>query len=378
MRAGLIAVVLLNFAAGGALASAYSDFNAGVAAHNREDWDESVTRLSAAIDAPDLAQTFRVPAYIDRGDAHAARREWKEAIADYSSALAIKPGSLEGLMHRAAIYEAERKYGDAIGDYAQVVSLRPSMAMGYEGRASTYDDANNLDAAIADYSAAIAIDPRNAADYTLRGSAYRRQGNFQKAIADQNRAIDIDSKSPQIYFERAQTYQDEGEYHHAIADNMNGLRMRPADTDGRLQLGLSLWAYGRFADAAAAFTQLVDQRPTALYSVLWLAVAEARAGQDYKTDLANRAAKLDLDKWPAPLVKLYLGRAEMRDVADAAGADRASIKNRMCEVDFYDAELNLLKGDKGAARPQLEAAVANCPREFIEHDAASAELQRLK
>jgi lipoprotein NlpI len=378
MRAGLIAFFLLNFAAGPALASAYSDLNAGIAAHNREDWDESVTRLSAALDAPDLSPAFRVPAYIDRGDAYAARRQWKEAIADYGSALDLAPANLEARMHRGAIYEVARKYDDAISDFETVIKLRPNLAMGYQGRAGVYDDADKLDAAIADYSAAIAIDPRNAADYTLRGSAHRRQGDYQKAIADQDRAIDLDSKSPTIYFERAQTYQDEGEYHHAISDNMNGLFLRPADTDGRLQLGLSLWAYGRFPDAVAAFAQLVQQRPTAPYSVLWLALAQARAGLDYKSELTQNAARLDLGKWPGPLVKLYLDQAPLREVVDAAAADRDTLKNRMCEADFYNAEWNLLKGDKGTARPLLQSAIDNCPHEFIEHDAARAELQRLK
>jgi lipoprotein NlpI len=378
MRAGLIACLLLNFAAGSALASAYSDLNAGIAAHDREDWDESVARLTAALDAPDLAPAFRVPAYIDRGDAHAARREWKESIADYSAALDIAPLNLEARMHRGTIYDLEKKYPDAIADFDRIVALRPGLAMGYQGRAAAYDDAEDLDGAIADYSAAIAIDPRNAADYTLRGSAYRRQGDYSKAIADQDRAIDLDSKSPQIYFERAQTYQDEGEYHHAVSDNMNGLFLRPADTDGRLQLGLSLWASGRFPDAAGVFTQLVQQRPAAPYSVLWLALAEARAGLAYKPDLSQNAAKLDLGKWPGPLVRLFLDQAELRDVATAVEADRAALKNHMCEADFYDAEWNLLKGDKGAARPRLQAALDNCPHEFIEHDAARAELARLK
>jgi lipoprotein NlpI len=378
MRAGLIAIVMLYAATGGTLASGYSDFNAGIAAHNREDWDESITRLSAALDAPDLAPGFRVPAYIDRGDAHAARREWKEAIADYSAALDLKPDNLEALMHRGTIYDLERKYSDSVADFDAVIKLRPGLAMGYQGRAAAYDDAENLDAAIADYSAAIAIDPHEAANYTLRGSAFRRLGDYTKAIADQDRAIDLDSKSPQIYFERAQTYQDEGEYHHAISDNMNGLFLRPADTDGRLQLGLSLWAYGRFPDAVSAFSQLVQQRPTAPYSVLWLALAQARAGLAYKTDLAQNAGKLELDKWPGPLVKLFLDQMAMRDVVEAAAADRATLKNHMCEADFYNGEWNLLKGDAGAARPLLQSAMDNCPHEFIEHDAARAELQRLK
>ncbi len=379
LLAALVLICAPVCAPGGALAGSYSDFNAGIAAHNRGDWDETVRRTTLALAAPDLLPSFRVPAYIDRGDAHAGRKEWDLSVADYSAALALAPDDLEARLHRGAIYYTQKKFAAAIADYSTVVTLRPALTTGYEARAITYDEAGDLDSAIADYTSAIGIDPKDAGAYTLRGSAWRRKREYEKALADQDEAIDLDAKSPQIYFERAQTWQDAGEYRHAIADNVDGLALKPGDSDGRMQLALSQWAYGHFADAAATFAQIVAHKPASAYSVLWRAMSQARAGASYGTELAANAAVLDLTQWPGPIVKVYLGQMSLSDALHAtASDDRATLKKRACEADFYIGEWNLQHDDKSEASFLFQSARDNCPTDFVERDAALAELGRMK
>ncbi|MDB6059044.1 MAG: hypothetical protein JWO95_2888 [Verrucomicrobiales bacterium] len=52
------------------LASAYSDFTAGIAARNRDDIAESIRLLSSAIASADLPAHLRPVAYFDRGTAY--------------------------------------------------------------------------------------------------------------------------------------------------------------------------------------------------------------------------------------------------------------------------------------------------------------------
>ncbi|HXL99265.1 MAG TPA: tetratricopeptide repeat protein [Rhizomicrobium sp.] len=377
--AGFLLASVAAGVAGGALASAYSDFNAGIAAHNHGNWDEAIRRMNLALAAPDLLASFRVPAYIDRGDAYLGKKDWAAATADYSAALALDPDDLEALLRRAATYGRQKKYDAAIADYTSVIRLLPGDAVGYAARGFLYEEEDNLDPAIADFTAIIGLAPQSDFGYSLRGNALRRKGDYEKAIADQDKAVDLDDKSPGNYFERAQTYLDEGEYRSAISDAIDGLRLKPDDSDGRLQLGLAQWEYGRFSDATATFAGIVKAQPQFAYGVLWRALAQAKSGEAYDAEFAKNAAALDLSKWPAPLIRLYLGQATVDDaVKAAASSDPDTLKNQTCEADFYAGEWQYLHGNQAAGLGLLQAAQAGCRHDFVEYDAAVTELKHLK
>ncbi|HTQ13270.1 MAG TPA: tetratricopeptide repeat protein [Rhizomicrobium sp.] len=361
-----------------AQASSYSEFNAGIAAHNRGDWDETIKDDDAALAAPDLLPGFRVPAHIDRGDAYAAKQQWSPAEADYAAVLQAKPENLEARILRAAVFREEKRYDAAIADFTQVIKIRPTLPMGYEGRAITYDEQGNLDAAIADYTTVIGFEPREPAFYVLRGSAWRRKGGFDMAIADQSKALELDGSLSRALFERAEAYMDKGDYDSAVSDSAQGVRLKPADLDGRMELGRAQWSAGQFSDAETTFAQLVTARPAFAYTAIWHALALAAEGKDYAQSFAGETASADKTKWPAPIVQLYLGQSTPAAVlAAAADPDAEKNKEQLCEANFYGGEWQLQHGQEAAARPMLAAAQQSCPLEFIERDAASAELARL-
>jgi lipoprotein NlpI len=377
--AGFLLASVAAGVAGGALASAYSDFNAGIAARNNGNWDETIRRMSLALAAPDLLASFRIPAYIDRGDAHAGKKEWDAAGADYSAALALDPDNIETLLRRAFILALQKKYDAAIADYSSVIRLSPGEPASYAARGFLYEEEGDYDLAIVDFTTVIGAVPDSAFGYALRGNALRQKGDYGNAIADQNKAIDLDDKSPGNYFARAQTYLDEGEYRSAISDASDGLRLKPGDSDGRMQLGLAQWEYARYSDAAATFAAIVKARPDFAYGVLWRALSQARNGEAYDAEFSQNAARLDLSKWPAPLIRLYLGQAAAGDMLKAAASsDPETLKNQTCEANFYAGEWQSLHSDQAAATALLQAAQAGCSRDFVEYDAAAAELKRLK
>jgi lipoprotein NlpI len=379
MKARVFAGLLLAGAAGAASASSYSDFNAAIAAHNRGDWDETIRRATLALNAPDLLPAFRAPAAIDRGDAHAAKKDWDLAIADYGTALAAAPGGVEARLSRASVYREQKKFPAAIADMGEIIRLKPSWGVGYEGRGILYEESENLDGAIADYGTLIDLYPKLAEGYVLRGNVWRHKRDYDKALEDLNQAVDVDGKSDEVYFDRAQIYQDQGDYRRAIGDDKDGLERNAGNVDGRMGLGLAQWAYGRFSDAATSFAQVVQARPAIAYGVLWRALSQARAGAAYDSEFAQNATKLDVVKWPAPVVKLYLGQSTPEAALKAAdNPDPETAKNQICEANFYIGEWQLIHANAAAAAPMLQAARDNCIFDFVERDAAIAELGRTK
>jgi lipoprotein NlpI len=127
------------------------------------------------------------------------------------------------------------------------------------------------------------------------------------------------------------------------------------------------------------------------YNVLWLHLARLKAGlpDEGPRSLANNAITLDvkrnqdgtpgLTRWPGALVKFMQGTGTRESVAAAAqGGDPARLAERICDVDFYLAELDLARNDAAAARPQFERAAEKCPFAAFERMGATAELMRLK
>jgi len=127
------------------------------------------------------------------------------------------------------------------------------------------------------------------------------------------------------------------------------------------------------------------------YNVLWLYLARLKGGipDEGAHSLANNARTLDasrgpdgsagLTRWPGPVVKFMLGQATLAQVASAAQeGDPQKLSERVCDVDFYLAEVDLAHNDTAAARPQLERAAEKCPFASFERMGATAELMRLK
>ena len=91
--------------------------------------------------------------------------------------------------------------------------------------------------------------------------------------------------------------------------------------------------------------------------------------------MAKATAKVDMSKWPGPVIKLFLG--ELTGEAALAAADHADAKTKreqVCEVNFYAGEIAFLGGAKPEATRLFKLAAQECPSTWIEREAAHAEL----
>jgi len=83
-----------------------------------------------------------------------------------------------------------------------------------------------------------------------------------------------------------------------------------------------------------------------------------------------------MTKWPAPVIRLYLGQLTPADVLAAAdNADADTKKGQVCDANFYIGELSLQQRKKNDAARLFRLAAADCPKSYSE--AAGAELKAL-
>ena len=205
-----------------------------------------------------------------------------------------------------------------------------------------YYQRGDLDRATADYSEAIRLDPKYAYAYNNRGSAYYHKHDENRAIADYSEAIRLDPKYAQAYFNR----------------------------------GVANLYAGRLPKALADLEQSTELNPKYAYAALWLHIAGAR--NNLPSQLAEAAKQIDMTKWPAPIIRLFLGQTTPEALLATTEDPDVKIKQRkVCEVDFYSAELALHRHAKDEATRLFRLAAKECPYSFTERAAAYAELKAL-
>jgi lipoprotein NlpI len=209
-------------------------------------------------------------------------------------------------------------------------------------RGIAYQSKSDYDRAIADFNQAIARDPKDAVAYYNRGIAYKAEGDLDRAIADFDRAIAINPKYMAPYFSR-----------------------------GRLNLFI-----GALPKALADLNQASELGPKHAYAALWLDIATKRS--DLPSRLPEAMKQIDMAKWPAPVIRLYLGQLTSEAVlAAAVDPNSETQKGQVCEANFYTGELALQHGDKDGATRLFRLAAASCPKPFIEYEGAVAEIKAL-
>jgi lipoprotein NlpI len=212
--------------------------------------------------------------------------------------------------------------------------------------------------------------------YFNRGSVYHAAGNFDAAIADYTQAIGLDAPSAALYyFYRARAYAVRGDADTARADFDRVIQLNPRNARAYRARGILNYASGAFDKALADFNQSYALVPTDPYVALWLEIAGRQSRLPSR--LAEAAARLDMTRWPAPVIRLYLGQMTPEAVLAAADNPDANEKlDEQCDAMMFTAELALLQGRPDAARPQFQSVVSRCFKKSDSFEVAQAELRK--
>jgi predicted aspartyl protease/tetratricopeptide (TPR) repeat protein len=267
-----------------------------------------------------------------------------EARAAYDQAIAKNSGDTKALLHRAALRARQDDGNGALSDLDNVIRVEPGNAAALSLRSHVRAMLKNYEGALADSAAAIANGMRTAQMYVIRAMLRRAQGDHAQAINEYDEALILDPR-------------------------------HQGALGGR---GRHLFYAGRFEAAESDFAVLLATRPNG-YDSIWLSLSRTRRGLDGNAVLEEGLARLKDGEWPAPILKYLLGRLTREDLMIAmANSDEKKRKSQECEGRFFMAARLIADGQSSAARPLLEKARDECPRNYIEYEAALVELAKLQ
>jgi len=212
---------------------------------------------------------------LKRGDSYYQNRDYDKAIADYTTALRIKPNYVEALFNRGRAYyekyfsaESKNKSIDremdlvldrAITDFTDTLKIKPDHYEVLLWRGWAYYEKYDLDKAKADCETVLKSDPNNtnakemlelfqvlpghlkndkAEDYILRGYYFAIRNFYDKAIAEFTAALKIKPDLVNALYNRGLAYAKKGDYDKAGTDCYAILEINPNHADAKSLFGI--------------------------------------------------------------------------------------------------------------------------------------------
>ncbi len=220
MRLLFVALGLLLFSSGGALADAASGCD------QEKDQDLKIRSCTLIIEGRAKPGYTRYVAYNNRCFAYDVKGDYGRAVADCNEAIRLKPNHVEAYNNRCWAYNGKGEYERAIVDCNEAIRLKLDNATAYNNRGNAYLGKGDYDRAIADYNEAIRLKPDNATAYNNRCLAYTNNGDHDRAIADCNQGMRLKPDAA-AYVYRGVVYANKGDYDRAFADYNEAIRLKP-------------------------------------------------------------------------------------------------------------------------------------------------------
>jgi len=204
----------------------------------------------------------------------------------------------------------------------------------------------------------------------------RNDRSLSGDVSDYIERVRLDAKDPDAHHGRGTRDQAKSDLIQLIAYYNAAIKLDPKDDDAYFHRALANFYAGALPKALADLSQAIKLDPEYAYYALWIDIVDKRG--NLPGHFTQAISKVDMTKWPAPVIRLFLG--ETTPAAVLAAADDPDPKTKtgqLCEANFYIGQLALRQGAKDEAERLFRLSAAGCPHEFVEGSSATAELQAL-
>ncbi|CAG8460259.1 11249_t:CDS:2 [Acaulospora morrowiae] len=232
----------------------------------------------------------------NRGLAHKGLNRFKEALTDFTNALAIEKKS-STYRHRAHVYFILKQLEQSIGDAEKALELDPQDTLAEDlhnrilSRLKRFDKAleglkkalnanpQNVNAlterggvylsmkryseALNDLNLAISYQPKNFMALLTRAKVYRIQESYQLSLVDLNNAINVEPHNARLLRNRGKVYTLLNEYNKSIADLDRSMSMEKEPHTSALKYrGISYSKLGKYHEAISDFNNVLNMKPS--------------------------------------------------------------------------------------------------------------------
>ncbi len=217
-------------------------------------WKNSIVFWNYVIDKEPSRVSF---AHNNLGAAYASKKLFAPAIAQYHTALRIKPDYVEAYTNLGTAYLSQRMPDRAMEQFRAALRLDPDSASAHNGLGTAYQALGRPDLAIEEYRHALRLNPNFADGHNNLGIAYKAMGRIDMAMDEYRAALKLRPDFAEAHNGLGLAYKANGDYSNAIAEYRIALRLNPGLAEAYNNLGAAFRAIGRFDMA-------IEQYKTAL------------------------------------------------------------------------------------------------------------------
>lgn len=151
----------------------------------REEYGKALTAVELALkNLPKKDAEYMIFGYSTRARCYLCLEDTTKALADFSTAIKIKPDEPQLYDARAQIYYDQGKYNLADADYKKMVELKPGDVMGYMGLGRNALRQNKYDDAISQFTYALKLEENYSSGYAFRAEAELEKKMWNEATND--------------------------------------------------------------------------------------------------------------------------------------------------------------------------------------------------
>jgi len=159
-----------------------------------KDHGATIAGCTSVIDDAKQKPKGRAAAYYNRGNAHSAKGDHEQALADYDEAIKLDPKNASAYNNRGSVRSDKGDVDGALSDFNTAIKNNARYASAYFNRGNIYA-AQGDQRALKDYDAALKFNRRNVNAYIARGALLLASGASAKARADMRHALALERKN---------------------------------------------------------------------------------------------------------------------------------------------------------------------------------------
>jgi len=183
------------------------------------DPDLTIQYCTTAIQSGELSNENLVPVMANRGYAYYKKRNYDQAISDFSAVIRLDPNIARIYVARGMAYDySERNYDEAIDNFTSAIRLKPNSARYYNKRCWVFVLKGDAESALSDCNKSLELRPDYPTTLDNRGLAHFALGNNQAALKDFNRTIQLDPTAWSTHLYRARVLEILGNTSQAESD----------------------------------------------------------------------------------------------------------------------------------------------------------------
>jgi len=230
--------------------------------------------------------------YFERGNIYRRLGRNEEALEDYNSAIRYGPPYPEMYYNRAGVLSILGREDEALADYNYVLELDPNNVDALINRAGIFYERGEYTASRNDIERGLMLNPNNAQLLCTLGLLEMEEQHMEEALRALTSALERDSKLEAAWINRAVLEFESGNTDAAIADLSHALDMSENATI-RYNRGFAYQSQERWQEAIADYTRALELSDDDAHDILYQrGVCHAKLGnatlarQDFDAHLA--------------------------------------------------------------------------------------------